>query len=145
VIFKIIAVSAVALVVGAYVEGARAGQFFVCDGGQTVEVEFGDLEKAKRTNPCIAKYFGINLKVAAKPSSVEVQQPQTADHATAFFAPDLPVRKPVRPVLRQSQSVAPMSKTLAGREVAGTDPGNFRRVRIINARPGGAKWFNHTQ
>ncbi len=60
-IVRIFAVSAVALVVGSYIERARAGQFFVCEDGRTVEVAFNKLDEAKRTDPCVAKYYGLSV------------------------------------------------------------------------------------
>lgn len=40
---------------------ANAADAFLCDGGRVVYVELADLERMKRTDACIAGYFGIAI------------------------------------------------------------------------------------
>lgn len=137
-IVRIFAVSAVALVVGSYIERARAGQFFVCEDGRTVEVAFNELDEAKRTDPCVAKYYGLSV---AEPALRGKAGEPVAVGGTVDIV--LPVRKPVRVQLRQARDDAPAAKRdLSGQQrMATVDAAGEGRVKIINAKPGEAQWF----
>jgi hypothetical protein len=56
-IFRVNIIATIALVGGALVEQTRADEVYLCDGGRLVYVKFGELEKLKRTDACIAGYF----------------------------------------------------------------------------------------
>ena len=174
-ILRILAISVTALVAGSFIEHARAGQFFVCEDGKTIEIETSHLEHAKKTIPCVAKHYG--LEVQAKPklevearSTVEIEakpmvEASKADsngsegalqrHARPTAAAVsagvvIPVRKPASaklrvpapPKLRETDTKPVPSGREGRRLVAEAANSDSRRVRIINAGPGAAKWFH---
>lgn len=154
---RMVAVSVLALTAGALVETSRAGQFFVCKDGSTIEIASDQLAKAKRENPCIAEHFGLAV-TPAKPSAtkpraakvkaaVEAARSRTADLKSAAEASQmvvLPVRKPQRTKLRSTDVAAPPRPAGAIKQrVAAAAGGDYRRVRVINARSPAGQWFIH--
>ncbi|HUS96349.1 MAG TPA: hypothetical protein VMX97_06400 [Hyphomicrobiaceae bacterium] len=137
-IFKVFATSVIALVLGTFIEKARADQSFICSDGSLVQVERGDLKRMKRTNACVAAHYGIRLRHTV--SLLEKnQQRQLAD------AVPLPVRKPdmaarliAPPRIRESRhdpaSVAESRQS-----------SSYRMVRVINAADPRDRWFSHTR
>ena len=163
-ILRIFAISVTALVAGSFIENARAGQFFVCDDGAAIEIETSRLEEAKRTIPCVAAHFG--LKVVTKPTVAEIKpnvvavepkveaQHSKRDEALAVRLPEaqtpegrqpsvlvLPVRRPSPPKMRGTDTDPPPAVRQGSRLIADAANTDHTRVRIINARPGAAKWF----
>ncbi len=134
-IVRILAISAVALAIGAYAEQAHAGQIFICEDGRTVEVELQNLEAVKRSDSCVAKYFGIKISGQV---AVDAKSVATANGLAVV----LPERKPKLPKLRAAQSSAPaVGGATRRRKLATAQGGDSRPVRIINAQPGSAQWF----
>ncbi|MGI9409060.1 MAG: hypothetical protein ACR2OV_03225 [Hyphomicrobiaceae bacterium] len=166
-ILRIFAISVTALVAGSFIEHARAGQFFVCEDGNTIEIETPRLEHAKKTIPCVAKHYGLEIQanpkraVEAKPtveveaksmvgvSKAESNGTDRAQHSharpTAAAASTdvvIPMRKPALPKLRETDTKPVPSGRQGMRLVAEAANSDSRRVRIINAGPGAAKWFH---
>jgi hypothetical protein len=112
-IVRVFAASLLALLVGSLIEKAHADQSFLCDGGKLVQVAAGDLERMKRENACVAKYFGGLAATREVP---------------------LPMRKPATSLVRL-RSTEP--------ERSDDDPADYRMVRIINAGKADPKWFHH--
>lgn len=143
-IARILAVSGVALVAGYFAEQARADQYFVCKDGRAISVAQGDLEKAKRTNACVARHYGLSL-APPDPGLRSSTAPTTslADHPLAETV-ELPARRPRTPELRKTQTAVTQRSTSPRiGKVAEADNSNYRRVRIINAQPGSPVWFHH--
>lgn len=44
---------------------AVAAEAYVCDGGRVVYVELADLERMKRTDACVAGYYGLTVEAPA--------------------------------------------------------------------------------
>jgi hypothetical protein len=118
-ILKILAASIVALGLGLYAERASAGQTFMCEDGRLLQVEQKDLERMKREEPCIAAYFGV-----------------------AVQSVPLPIKRPLVVVsgLKGTNEAEPGKPAIGNLAQVSTD---YRRVRIINARPGEQSWFRH--
>lgn len=112
-VVRVIAASLLALLVGSLIEKAHADQSFLCEGGKLVQVAAGELERMKRENACVAKYFGGLAATRQVP---------------------LPTRKPATDLVRL-QSTKP--------ERSQGDPADYRMVRIINAGKTDPKWFHH--
>jgi hypothetical protein len=112
-IVKVFAASLLALLFGSLIETARADQSFMCDDGTLVQVAAQDLERMKRENACVAKYFGGLAATRQVP---------------------LPARKPATNLVRLRQ---------AAPERTPDHPANYRMVRIINAGRDDDKWFHH--
>jgi len=117
---------------------AKADESFVCEDGSVVTVRPGDLEIMKRTNACVAAYSG----------GLAATQPDVP----------LPVRKPVMVAAAESAPRTAAGEGLetgslqdetgamdAGEQVADRPKGTYRRVYILNAKPGASAWFDHVQ
>lgn len=142
---RIFTISALALFAGSLVESARSAQLFVCDNGKAIKIESTDLEAAKRTNPCVARYFGLTIKVDQQPKAKRSQQANTVMPSQGADLPiELPVRKPNLAKFRKTvSSHQDVDRRTSPNRIAKAEPVDFRKVRIINAAPGSAKWFNH--
>jgi hypothetical protein len=121
-ILRILGASVIALGLGFYTEGARAGQTFMCEDGRLLQVEARDIERLRRQDSCIAAYFGKTLHAVPLP----VQRPAIA----------------VGPVFKGAQAVEPEKRPVGAMAQVSTD---FRKVRIINAQPGDRAWYSHTR
>ena len=86
---------------------AIADEAFVCGDGSVVNVKSGDLEIVKRTNPCVARYFGLDVSTNSSETAKAIALGATAllrgDGNTAL---PLPSRNPHRPDLAQSAGAA---------------------------------------
>ena len=131
------------------VEAVRAGGAYLCDGGRLVKGPFGKLEEMKRTDACIAGYFGLKI-VSAPPLETGTISPPapvvsaltTQQTAIAVplddtrSGPNLSVASPPKPVpVRQASAEKPIV-----RAAAGTD---YRNVVLLNPAPGDPTIFRH--
>lgn len=81
----------------------RADETYVCENGRTVTVRFGELEKAARTDPCLARYMaGRSPSLARSLMPAALANPEPATPAVPVEVP-LPVRKP--PVVQARSAV----------------------------------------
>ena len=145
VIVRIFAISALALCAGSFVEEARSAQLFVCASGKAIEIEKSELENAKKTNPCVARHFGLKIKTKSAKDATSKLRPVIAVQATEAQV-ELPVRKPKTAALRETvPSHKKTDKRATTNRIAEVTSGDYRKVRIINAAPGSSKWFNHTR
>lgn len=124
------------------ISAARADEAYLCADGSVVYVEFGKLAEMKRTNACVAAYYGLKIEkiepadVTPAPTRTEGDADTTKEPATPrlqTFTSDETPRAARRP-LRQSELRAPPSPA------PNTD---FRRVKVINAVAGEEIWFHH--
>ncbi|MFN0218884.1 MAG: hypothetical protein ACKVP4_08745 [Hyphomicrobium sp.] len=143
---------------------AWAAEAFLCGPDTVVYVEANELEHKKRTDPCIAGYYGLTIAPeqaaptapviapvikATAPRAVAASSPPPAERVAAL-APTItpaPVAKaaPVTktPVARTPVTSAP-APAAANITVASVAPvANFRNVRILNAKSPKAAWFRH--
>lgn len=151
---------------------ARADEAYVCEGGRVVYVPFGKLEAMQRKDDCLAAHYARGRRHAAPVPAGSVAAPATAV-ATALAAlaptvPPLPVRRPHAasaspevvvhheppPAAVATELVAPRVEAVTFRHrlraaaapvAETTQPIDFRRVPIINARPGDPQVFHHTR
>jgi hypothetical protein len=121
---KIISTALLALVAGLFVETARADEAYVCDGGRIVYVKFGELERMKRQDPCIAAYYGMTVAGTQAPAGdiVRVPAPVPASRGAT------------------STAAAGAKSTAPGTTVASGDTGEPSRLKIINGGESG-RWF----
>lgn len=134
------------------VRPAHADEAFLCGPDTVVYVKLEDLELKKRTDPCIAAYYGLQVepKASAKDPAKTVEnggapKPEPVEEARrgapAVSNPvelkRLPAPEhdaPVRNVEERSASLSPPLAT------PGTD---YRNVRVINASSPGEEWYRH--
>lgn len=89
---KLLVAAGAALAGGFLVEGARADEAYVCEGGRVVTVKPGTLEHLKATDDCIAQYYPEarrkrDEKAAAAAGAVKTsaQEPSQPGPATSDF------------------------------------------------------------
>ncbi|MEO0670694.1 MAG: hypothetical protein AAFZ05_01550 [Pseudomonadota bacterium] len=147
-------VATLALVAGAFAEGARADQTFVCEDGRTLTMTSAAVEDAKLHDPCVAQHFGLTVgSIKRRPSAPMIALPvrrpvfgETRSATHAATAPKALVRGDA------TRSAAPTVKAVpvafaksprVGNRLAEMTFGTYRRVAIINARSAKAAWFQH--
>ena len=126
---------------------ARADEAFLCGPSTVVYVKPEELEFKKKTDACIAGYFGLTVdaaeadkaKLRSLPKSsntVAPKQPVKSAAAASFKTLDVPERE------KRRETESERAAFLAPPEASpGTD---FRNVKVINAA-GDAQWFRHVR
>lgn len=134
------------------VRPAHADEAFLCGPDTVVYVKPAELELKKRTDPCIAAYYGLQVE----PKTPTKQPEKTAERGSApQAAPVEEARRgapgasnpvefkrlpapehdaPVRTVEERSASLSPPVPA------PGTD---YRNVRVLNASSPGEEWYRH--
>lgn len=97
---------------------AMAAEAYLCDAGRVVYVELADLERMKRTDACIASYYGLTVATQA------ASQPETAAPATG--AGTMPEATLAKAATERSTDAAPASSAIA--------PGQFALRRAVPGR-----------
>jgi len=123
---------------------AFADEAFLCGTDRVVYVKPGELEELKRTDPCIAGYFGL---------TVNPPLPAKSAPGDAANAPSLDFKKTLGGPEDQANAarpgpwrVAQAGVTAKHRAPPVASPGtDFRNVRLINAEPGSDNWYRHEQ
>lgn len=139
-----------ALALSVFAHPVTADEAYLCGPDSIVYVSAADLPKMKRTNACIAAYYGLSIEApeprtkapaaakpvanAAKPTANLRANPDVQAALKPRVEPDFTARTTLSPQ-RQAALVAP-------RAVPGTD---FRNVRILNATSDDAAVFRHTK
>ena len=123
---------------------SHAAEAFLCGPDNVVYVEPADLPLKKKTDPCIAAFFGLKVEApAAKPAPLgptaktlspksRVRTAKAKLELKTIAADSSPDASPVR-----QAALAPDLPLVAA---PGTD---YRNVRIINAQPGEPDIFVH--
>jgi hypothetical protein len=120
-ILRILAASFVALGLGLIVEEGHAGETVLCKDGRIVS-----LDAAARAggDPCRL----ARLEKVRPPQSVP-----------------LPVKRPSRVISVELKGPAEEKRGTSPDESFQQAAADYRRVRIINARPGGRAWYQHNR
>ncbi len=130
------------------IEAARAAEAFLCADGRIVHVPFGKLEEMKRTDACIASYFGLTIAPAPGSSASPRAEPVTP--ASSVPAPARPAAAPAVALRRLDPQEPPSTRPLkprvvadVGRPVRAADGTDFRNVVILNAADGAPGIYRH--
>lgn len=130
---------------------ARADEAYVCDANRVVYVKPGELESMKKTDPCIAGYYGLTV---AAPPSKGANVPMLSGAKNAQTTPAIEFKTLEAPENHASGEVAaPYRVAMAGVGVVQAHRGppvaaldtDFRNVRLINAGPDSDGWYRHLQ
>jgi len=143
-------------------QAARAAEGYLCEGGRIVHVPAGRLEDMKRTDPCIAGYFGLKVTVAPADAGAGASAPVTPPSVTAPSTPAAPAaaaqtRVPDRPAAVPPVALRPLEdadlvvrlhlvpQRLAARPSSprAADGTDYRNVPLLNAPPGSPSVFRH--
>ena len=134
---KVMSAAVVALLAGMWVEGARAraDETFVCEGGRLVRAKTADLERLKRTDECIARYFG--LSVADVETSLDAVAPVVAPAGVPAAEPAAATK--VRDV--GSDPATTVGRVTEAGPARPKLPSDYRNVLLLNHAPGASPYF----
>jgi hypothetical protein len=139
---------------------AAADEAYICDAGRIVYVKPGELEHLKRTDPCIAGYYGLPFpaapaeRTAAAPArnKAVVDEAGTAAHAKTAangLAMERAARTdaPAKTAAGMAQdATTPRTETPAPIPVpAAARASDFRNVLILNAASDAERIFRHVK
>lgn len=142
-----------AAAIGLFTQPVVADEAYLCGPDSVIYVSVADLPKMKRTNACIAAYYGLKIEASeeqplqtaekpslsgAKPSTIPVKAQRKNAAAHAVLKPLL------EPEASGRASAAQMRQASLARPTAtpGTD---YRNVKIINATSDEDAVFRHTR
>jgi hypothetical protein len=119
----------------------QAAEAFLCDKDRVVYVESSQLEDLKKTDACIASYFGIKLKgpAAGQPTTkdgtqLDLKTLTETGSADRFVPGQYDLRRVAALGSPSRQKTAPMA-------APDTD---YRNVKVLNASAGDG-WFRHAR
>lgn len=151
---------------------ARAAEAYLCAGGRVVYVEIADLERMKRTDACIAGYYGLvaqgadvvtDAAAAAKTAKAPLAgAPETTAANVAVpppgasGPPQFAARKAAPGRGPHGAAAASVRTITMRRPTAGAAPvadkaavpapapeTDYRNVRVINASADAEQWYRH--
>lgn len=138
---------------------ARADEAFLCGPDTVVYVKPSELEAKKKSDPCIARYFGLEVAMPA-PSSAPASGGSAASKDVTRKAVDASstalAGKTVADTAVALKTLAAPETEAHNRDIAPTrtaaaappapQPGtDYRNVRVINASSPDEQWFKHTR
>jgi len=145
-------------------QAARAAEAFLCADGRIVHVPFGKLAEMKRTDACVAAYFGLTIAPAPGSSAsarAEPTTPTTSAPTPAGPAAPVPTARPASAAAVSTAAPAVAMRRLdpqeppstrptkprvvadAGLPVRAADGTDYRNVVIINAADGAPGLYRH--
>lgn len=121
-------------------DSARAAEGYLCGANTVVYVEPQDLELKKRTDPCIASYYGLHVDAVAEPKPTP--SPKSAPAKTSKATP---VAK-LRPSVGADASAAVRAPRVrhASAVIAAPDT-DYRNVRVLNPETPEEAVYRHTK
>lgn len=142
------------------VRAARADEAFLCGPDTVVYVKSAELELKKRTDPCIAAYFGLQIGGSPSPGTqppetkpsdksagsdglqparsgdVAAPQPLASSPFELKRLPSPEQETPARPAEERSASLA---------RVVAAPGADFRNVHVINPSSPDEEWYRHVR
>ena len=134
--------TAISVVLGFCPASAKADEAYLCGPDTVVYVAAADLEAKKRSDPCIAAYYGLKVeKVVAAAANAAEKSIKSAEAAKApapefktLAASDVPDR------------IAPRRERQAALVMPAASPGtDYRNVRVLNPASADQMWFKHSK
>ena len=122
--------------------GARADEAYLCGPDTVVYVSIEELEHKKKTDKCIAAYYGLTVADDASGHSGIPAEPAKSAPAKANARPRIELKSLSEPehTVRSRATFERSASLMPPSAAPGTD---FRNVRIINAGSGDGQWFKH--
>ena len=122
---------------------SHAADAYICGPDKLIYVAVEDLERMKRTNECIAAYYG--LKLVAK--ETQLRAPATTSDTSRPIVQTKTTPIALKPVV-QDEAVHDHRNTivtsvLAARPAMAAPDTDFRNVRVINATSENDAWYRH--
>jgi len=132
---------------------AMAGEVYICDSNKVITVAPGQLEYMKRTNPCIAAHYGLQIvsqPLVAKPAvtplisgPVRVRRMKPHVQLRRLKAPSEQSSTVGKTTKKTARSSRQPTQTLAHVEEVAAKPSDYRNIRVINAKSKPAQWYRH--
>jgi hypothetical protein len=124
----------------------RADEAYLCGPDKVVYVAVEDLEMRKRTDPCIAAYYGLKVEAAAavEVTPVAATAPEKLTK-TALSKTTVAGLKPLSDAEipdRVSKRTERQASLDPPRPTPGTD---YRNIKILNAASTDDAWYRHTK
>lgn len=163
---RVQAAAGIAICLSAMALPVQAEEVFLCEDGRLVYASMETIEGLKRTDPCVARYFG--LEAVAQPVTPPVSKPAlrgSADVPDAGAAPsqdgpqsrsrlrggdrhaaraDKPVRAATPPAAPAKAAGSPGHGTAISAATQAVSSNNgYREVHIINASDGDGAVYRH--
>lgn len=133
---------------------AHADEAYVCDDGRVVYVKLAELEEKKRTDQCVAAYWGLTVESPKSRTDTATAAPAPAPEIAAGKAPaqKMPAVNGSAPLLKptaEPEIEAPRRRNVEEKSAAimpakAAPNTDFRNVKIINGGNSGA-WYRHTR
>ncbi len=142
----------IAILAGFTQQGAWAADAYLCEGGRIVKVPFGKLEDMKRSDPCVAAYYGLKVPAApapaANPASIETGtlpgSPVPGAESDRTEQPvqvtETPAGKGSPPRSERKFQERMAEKPSPPRATPGTD---YRNVVLLNPQAGAPSIYRH--
>ncbi|MEQ1653526.1 MAG: hypothetical protein ABL897_13635 [Hyphomicrobium sp.] len=129
---------------------ARADDAYLCGPDKVVYVAVADLEMKKRTDPCIAAYYGLKVDEASLRPDVKSDTKATTKSAAAAGEqkPVAARQAALKPLTDNEIAPRPYGKgerqasLEPPRALPGTD---YRNVKILNAASPDNAWYRHAR
>jgi hypothetical protein len=129
------------------VSSARADEAFLCGPDTVVYVKPEEMEHKKRTDPCIARYFGLTVEAPAttqpprKTSSSELLAQRAIDKP----APEVALKSLQAPETAERVTPPPVERSAALQLPVSAPGTDYRNVKVLNASSPTDQWFKHTR
>lgn len=134
--------TAISVVLGFCPATAKADEAYLCGPDTLVYVAAADLEAKKRSDPCIAAYYGLKVEKAAAVAENAAEKSIKGAGAAKSPAPELKA-------LAASEipgRVASRRERQAALVLPPASPGiDYRNVRVLNAASSDQMWFKHSK
>ncbi len=129
---------------GLTVPVARADEAYLCGPDTVVYVKLEELEHKKKTDKCIAAYYGLTVAEDALSESGTSAEPTKSASAKASAHPNIELKSLTDPehTVRTRAKFERAASLMPPSASPGTD---FRNVHIINAVSGENSWFKHNR
>ncbi|MGB4865024.1 MAG: hypothetical protein WBP38_03910 [Hyphomicrobium sp.] len=121
---------------------AQADEAYLCGPDKVVYVSAADLPMKKRTDPCIAAYYGLTVEAGAHAATSTSDAKTAAASVQAELKPLSDTEIPSSTTRQDQRQAALAPVREPPRAMAGTD---YRNVKILNAATPDSAWFHHNK
>ncbi len=127
---------------GLTVPVARADEAYLCGPDTVVYVKIEELEHKKKTDKCIAAYYGLTVADDAASAPGIPANPAQGSPANENANPRIELKSLSEPehTVRVPAKFERSASLMTPSAAPGTD---FRNVRILNAGTDESRWFKH--
>lgn len=124
----------------------RADEAFLCGPDTVVYVKVDELEFKKRTDPCIARYFGLTVDNAAASDKDAARASGKQKAAAAVAAPkDIALKSLQAPETAERVTPPALERSASLQQPMSAPGTDYRNVKVINASSAADQWFKHTR